>query len=379
MIPALLFRVGSGVDLDIRLNRLVVRFLAKILFKVTLGQPKYSWKISMNPFLTKLSKYARGPQKEHQKDSRVLNSASNGPTGHVTSLDSTPDVNQRPTHDLRMISSTMRAQGVTNLLLQSCKRTDEQQMVQEALFALSCFLFPCIHEDIYDPDNMRKICNLTRMKQDCFLSGLSIICDSINNPDISDANLNQILECNTIEILIGGLKMSGWTFNMKDNVFLAFANLSRDPNFYDKLVRIPLAMSILIYELNLHKKSDRPSRRKRIVEDIEDDGTDLLMIKLKPDWACTKIQSVVRARKGAMNICIHLRKIMCDSIIFATILREIFFLNPIFMFLMYIPALLTIGYQIVQRRRLEFLNEEESKRKKQKEMEAQKPTKRRGR
>ena len=51
-------------------------------------------------------------------------------------------------------------------------------------------------------------------------------------------NLTDIIECRAMDILIGALRLSGWEFTMKEDVYKAVANLSTLPQFCDKLQRI---------------------------------------------------------------------------------------------------------------------------------------------
>ena len=290
LIPALLFRVGSGIDLDIRVNRMVVRFLNKLLLKVTFGQPHHSRKISLCHMLTKPEKYARGVLRDADKDKRKVTMLI-GQNNHGKEY--------TLTHDLRMITTTMRAQGVVELFINSIKREKEDQLMKEAILALSSFKFSCIREDIYDSETISRICHLTISKQDCYYPGLSILCEAINDPDVRSENLIDIIECRAVDILIGALRLSGWQFTMKEEVYKAMANLSTLPQFYDKLQIADKGVSTLMYEIRLHKKSERSSRRQRSLNDEEDDGTEVLLYSLKKDFCATRIQAVVRGRIGS--------------------------------------------------------------------------------
>ncbi len=292
LIPALLFRVGSGIDLDIRVNRMVVRFLNKLLLKVTFGQPRHNRKVSLCNMLSKPEKYARGKLRDADKDKRkvtILIGQNNGKKFTQA-------------HDLRMITTTMRAQGVVELFINSIKREKEDRLMTEAILALSCFKFSCIREDIYNSETISRICHLTISKQDCYYPGLSILCEAINDPDVRSENLVDIIECRTVDILIGALRLSGWQFTMKEEVYKAVANLSTLSQFYDKLKMAEKGISTLVYEIKLHKSSERGSRRQRALNDEEDDGTELLLLSMKKDFCATRIQAVARGRIGSKAV-----------------------------------------------------------------------------
>ena len=296
LIPALLFRVGSGIDLDIRVNRMVVRFLHKLLLKVTFGQLHHNRKVNLCNMLTKPVKYARGILRDSEKDKRqvkilVEHTAVAGKHEEAGKLSQA--------HDLRMITTTMRAQGVVDLFINSMKREKEDQLMKEAILALSCFKFSCIREDIYVSETISRICHLTISKQDCYYSGLSILCDAINDPDVRPENLTDIIECRAMDILIGALRLSGWEFTMKEDVYKAVANLSTLPQFCDKLQIATKGVSTLVYEIRLHKGAERASRRQRALNDEEDDGTELLLLTMKKDLSATRIQALARGRMGS--------------------------------------------------------------------------------
>jgi hypothetical protein len=79
--------------------------------------------------------------------------------------------------DLKMISNTLQAQGVSNLFLQSLMKTEDQDLIKEALMGLSCMKFSCIQESVYNVDNLSRICHLTQNKDICFFPGLDLICN----------------------------------------------------------------------------------------------------------------------------------------------------------------------------------------------------------
>ena len=157
-IPALLFRVGYGPDLDIRLNITAVSFLESVLLRVCLSQPRYGRKISLVGTLAKPKTYLRGPFVEQQKQ---------------------VDYTTGSTKDLGLITRTVRAQGVVSLFISSMRRTEHQELIRKALLGLSYLHFPTIAADIYGPENISRICHLTKTKQDCFFAGLALVCDAI--------------------------------------------------------------------------------------------------------------------------------------------------------------------------------------------------------
>ena len=294
LIPALLFRVGSGIDLDIRVNKMVVRFLHKLLLKVTFGQYQHNRKINLCNMLTKPQKYARGVLKDADKDKRKVKILVEQSKLLNVELDKLTE-----THDLRMITTTMRAQGVVALFINSIKREKEDALIREAILALSCFKFSCIRDDIYDSDTIGRICYLTIMRQECYYPGLSIICEAINDPDVQKEYLGVIMESHAVEILVGALRLSGWQFTMKEEVYKALANLSSLPPFYEKLQMIASGISTLVYEIKLHKGAERSTRRQRALNDEEDDGTEMLLLTMKKDLSATRIQAVARGRIGS--------------------------------------------------------------------------------
>jgi len=220
LIPALLFRVGTGPDLDIRLNVLVVHFLYQILLKVSFVQPRYKRNISLISVLPKPVFYLRGvlpkidEEEESVSDSQFeLNASRN--LARVMSdiakleirepikiISSSVDSYQ----NLKLISDTMHAHGVTKMLLQSLgyfkitikfifyesdsiflrellllhvirRVADDVELVKEALLSLSCLKFSSIQAEIFQLDVVSRICHLTETKHECFYGGLALICD----------------------------------------------------------------------------------------------------------------------------------------------------------------------------------------------------------
>ena len=182
------------------------------------------------------------------------------------------------------------------LLMSSLKRTDEAELVKETLLTLSYFQFSCIQSDIYATENISRICHLTRTKQECFFSGLALVCDAVMNPDVSDYSINETIECHAVEMLCRALALSGWMFTMKDTVYSALGKLSTHPKFYEMVLKCG-GLPWIMYEIYNRKKSGaKSSRRARALTEEEDDGTDALLVVLKQDYAVSRIQSVVRRR-----------------------------------------------------------------------------------
>jgi len=283
-IPALLFRVGSGPDLDVRMNIAAVKFLEKVLLKVCLSQPRFGRKISLIGTLPKPKIYIRLPKIE----SAVGNEGARGidyTTGSVK--------------DIALITRTVRAQGVVALFIQSLRRTEHQELIRQSLLGLSYLHFPAIASDIYGPENISRICHLTKTKQECYFCGLALVCDSILYLDVSLENINEIIQCHAIEMLCKALHLSSWMFFMKDTVYRALSKLTQHPEFYSILVRIN-EVPIVCYEMTIRKRSDsRKNRRARLVAGEDDDGTEALFFVLRQDWAATRIQSIVRRSSSA--------------------------------------------------------------------------------
>ena len=301
LIPALIFRVGNGPSLDIRMNKYFVKFIHKVLLKVCFAQPRYGRRISLVSSLPKPIVYTRG----NLKDDDLNKIYSNEEIALLQVSIPTSSGIDRSNYDLKMISNTMRAQGVTNLLIQSIKRTEENDLVKTSLLCLSYFEFSAIKDDIYLGETISRICHLTRTRQDCYFSGLALVCDAILYPDVSDNSLNEFIECNAIEMLIRALNLSSWFFTMKETVYKTLAKLSTHPKFYERLLKCS-GTRILCFEIRIRKNSnDRKNRRERAKNDEEDDGTDALLYLLKKDYAATMIQSIARkrtAQKRSMKI-----------------------------------------------------------------------------
>ena len=167
LIPALLFRVGTGPDLDLRLNILVVHFLYQMLLKISFVQPRflyyyillfpvlqlssiiiyknyyfllfyrlscrYKRQISLISVLPKPVSYQRGVPLPGipEQDDGVSDTDDEEPTAQITTelrkiklgKESPGPVNagasDKSYKNLKLISDTMHAHGVTPMLLQS--------------------------------------------------------------------------------------------------------------------------------------------------------------------------------------------------------------------------------------------------------------------
>lgn len=104
-------------------------------------------------------------------------------------------------------------------------------------------------------------------------------------------------EFNAIIILAKAMKLSGWIFNMKGNVYEALAVLSIHPKFREKL-RQARAIGTLVCEIDARRRFTPAHRRRdhQSQDSVEENVSTLLLFgALKKDWAATKIQAVYRA------------------------------------------------------------------------------------
>ena len=144
-----------------------------------------------------------------------------------------------------------------------------------------------------------------------------------------------VVDFDAITVLIKAMQLSGWIFHMKvsvvpllvccflfgplcttillqGKVYRALARLAGHPLFYDK-VKKENGIPVLVYEHRLRRQAQRHATRKLSTasllskhsldleslgdvhdDDNEDEFTDDLVVRLKRDYACIKIQACCR-------------------------------------------------------------------------------------
>jgi hypothetical protein len=163
LIAGLLFRVGKGKNIDKRFYKLVVHFLYLMLVQVAMEEPPGHRSMSMIGIASdRQSSYTRGGSKRTLQSVRIQPSMINQKVEAVT---------------VRSVSNKLHAQGVTDLLIQCLVDGDDYEIVPDALTSLASMHFAVIKSSIMKEQVMAKICAYSINRQDCYFSGLSLICD----------------------------------------------------------------------------------------------------------------------------------------------------------------------------------------------------------
>lgn len=241
LIPGLLFRVGPGNDKDARYLRMVVHFLHSILMRVSLAQSNKTTKINLVTVLPRRSTFhSLGTDEEGDRP------------GSGTSFSAALRARASAT-DLRSITNTLHAQGVTELLLITLATPEEASTIAQALMALSIMVYPIIKPEICKIENLRRIFSLGSSRSEYLFPAMSLICDVSNSHCMLYAIIQQItsypfqtiahtnaedqlmlnmlaIELKGLKTLVHAMKLSGWFFPMKvrvkDNCILLFHNLT---------------------------------------------------------------------------------------------------------------------------------------------------------
>lgn len=158
LIPSLLFRVGKGHDRDLRFNKIVVHFIFEILHKIILSQPNPASYMSMTG----------GRQPSYQRF--CLPSAEQAAPDLVVTFQ-----NKINFSDIRGISNTLHAQGVTALLLANLQTSEDISAMQEALLCLSYMTFSVISPAVMNVNDVGKICHICNTRNECYFPSLSLI------------------------------------------------------------------------------------------------------------------------------------------------------------------------------------------------------------
>ena len=162
LIAGLMFRVGKGKNIDKRFHKLVVHFLYQMLVQVAMEEPCDTRSMSMLGIAaTRQGQYTRG-----------------GTRRSTASLRMVPNMLQQQAEavTVRTVSNKLHAQGVTELLIY-CLDGDDYEIVPLALTSLASMHFACLKASVLKENVLAKICNYTLARQDCYFSGLSLVCD----------------------------------------------------------------------------------------------------------------------------------------------------------------------------------------------------------
>ena len=280
-IPALIFRVGSGNDMDIRFNKILVKFVSSIFKKV----------------------YAKAEHKATMALSMTIDNKEYVHLGELftpsASVSSIPNGRATEVNDMRSMTNTMHVQGVTKLFCTSLTM-DDPEVVQLSILSLSIMSFEIILNDLMKDENLDRIIFLLSTRQDCFSPGLSLACDLVCNPTMTQETLTRLItQTKIIKQFIKSMKLSGWIFHFKGTVFRALSKFAYHPQFRLQLIEAN-GLSTVIAETKKRKKQLQIDRRART--NMDDDGTEILMNILKLDIACATIQSQIRTKLAKLRI-----------------------------------------------------------------------------
>jgi len=281
IIPALIFRVGSGNDMDIRFNKVLVKFICNIFKKI----------------LTKLD------CKATMATSMVVENKGYVHLGELITPSASVITNQIDNKeynvDMRTMTNTMHVQGVTKLFCSSLSM-DDPEVVQQSLYTLSIMSFEIVMDDLIKDENFDRIIFLLSTRQDCFSPGLSLVCDLVCCPIMNEEILTRIMmQTKIIKQFIKSLKLSGWIFHFKGTVFKALSKFAYHPKFRQQLIEAH-GLSTAVTETKKRKKQLQTDRRART--NIDDDSTEIMMNILKQDIASATIQSQLRVKLANLRI-----------------------------------------------------------------------------
>lgn len=285
LISSLLFRVGTGNNIDRRFLRLVVHFLYLLLVLVAMEYPFHARPMSMVRH-ERPREYTRGGMSKQKSLADDIPTFSN-------SSNSLNEVRERI--DIRSVSNKLHVQGVTQLLLY-CLEGDDYECVSDAMTSLAAMSFQVIKQDVMKEHVLQRLSHYCLLRNDCFFEGLQLLSHSIILPQseyFPGFIEFMVKELNIFPILIKAMKLSGWVFHSKSYVYEALSLLTGYPGFCDR-VRKCRGINIVVYEVDARKKQ-RLFQRKNHMHVEEDSATDRLFSVLKEDWAATRIQAMMRA------------------------------------------------------------------------------------
>lgn len=307
LISALLFRVGPGADKDIRYMTMLVGFVYHLMLRVVFAQTDRGARMCVLGHWPKQTQYA--PLNYTSCVARPATPA--GPATPSASFPKHLRAKVAASTDLRAISCLLQAQGVVELLLLALSVPDNLTIVLQAVTALSCISFNVLRSDVCAPPHMDRILSLIPSRHECYFPVLSILCEIIAAEDPAHtAALTAIaVENKGMRILVGALKLSGWDFNMKAEIYTAVSKLSHLPLFRETLIECNGLSSVLSI-LQSRRRDAKGGRKSR---DGEDDGSDNLFMVLRSDLAAARIQAAGRVRLARRRVrCIVAARLLGD-------------------------------------------------------------------
>ena len=192
--------------------------------------------------------------------------------------------------DLNLISETLAAHGVLDLFRVSTFRNEESDVIHKGCLCLCYMEFHSIVPIIYKSDILMRLIYLSQ-RNECFYPCLCTIVNAILYPDLDAERLDIIMNSIPLPFLVRSYYKSGWNFHLKALVYKAFAILSVHPIFKGQIMDCE-GFGLLLTLLHLRKKAIR--QRKKDADAGPDDSTELLLKQFRPDWAMSRIQSMVR-------------------------------------------------------------------------------------
>ena len=302
MIPALLIRVGRGHMINERYNKPVMSFLHSLMDKVMIAQPHRGEVMAMiqpgkpwgvydykeRPYCRLGNLFINVPKIDPNRLPADLVYMLNH---HVLSTQLRPN----GLLDIRVISNTLSAQGITDLLFTNLRGVGSTipSEVTDSVKCLSLLSFPVIAKDICDPLVLRK---LLHMDSACFFPTLSLLCDIVPYCEEDEASIAAIVDNSGIKLLVKGLQVSGRVFPMKTMAYSCLAKLTKHPRFYDRLLYAQ-GISTVAGETRARRMNlRRMSRRERSDRDdeIRCQGIEILEAVLRGDIAAMTIQAMIR-------------------------------------------------------------------------------------
>ena len=289
LISGLLFRVGTGNNIDRRFLRLVTHFLYLLLVMVALEYPFHARPLAMVRH-SKPKVYTRAGNHDLEDGEDGDDDASFASNKSLSAVQEAVDI--------RSVSNQLHVQGVTQLLI-SVIEGDEYECVSDSLTSLSAMSFQVIKTNVMKETVLHKICHYTLLRSDCFFEGLQLLGNSIVSPpsDYFPNFVEKIIrDMNAITILVKAMKLSGWMFHRKSIVYEALSMLTGYPQFVE-CVRKCRGINAVVYEVDVRKRFKIYSRKNHLSVE-EDSATDRLYAVLKEDWGATRIQAMIRSRRG---------------------------------------------------------------------------------
>eukprot|EP01041_Mallomonas_annulata_P008796 gene8796-18200_t len=245
-------------------------------------------------------------------DSKIISIATATATATVVSSAMTMTLGL----DVRCVTNIMNAYGATELLInglfESLVPSLEHRI--EALECLSMLNFRVLRYKLCTEQTLRRICHMTLHVHESFFNGVDILIEAVNLTD-EEPQLVHILvvECDAIAVFVKALKFAAtWGgVPMRDRMFDSLSRLCTHPDF-EARIRYFDGVSVLVHEIHrrkkLRKKQDRKekalaqekSEAKDGEEEVlepEDYFSEVLLTSFRRDWAASRIQAVIRARR----------------------------------------------------------------------------------